>query len=178
MFTATPGVNTLLMSWGQSDLQIPRDLNRSFNGGTGKNHRLRRRENELCGFFNLRSQAGVQLRLVIDNLWQMFGDLCVVGSQFRFCFTFPEQVCSHPSTKTFSLWEPCHQIFHTKAKHLMGIKFVLLRLIYFPNLKHLPFTLCTQFFPVHNFFPFLKEFFWIVSNCWLRVLRADVFSLI
>lgn len=36
MFIETPGVNTLLMSWGQSDLQPPGDLNRSFNGGTGK----------------------------------------------------------------------------------------------------------------------------------------------
>lgn len=36
MCIETPGVNTLLMSQGQSDLPAPGDLNRSFNVAQGK----------------------------------------------------------------------------------------------------------------------------------------------
>lgn len=114
---------TLWMWWGQSDLPNPWSFDQKFYWWIRKSHRPRKGENELCGFFNLRSQAWAQSRLVIDNLWQMFGDLCVEGSQFRFCFTFPEQVCSHPSTEMFALWESRHQIFHRKTINLIGIKF-------------------------------------------------------
>lgn len=114
---------TLWMWWGQSDLPNPWSFEQKFYWWITKSHRPGKGENELCGFFNLRSQTWVQSRLVIDNLWQMFGGLCVEGSQFRFCFTFPEQVCSHPSTKMFALWESRRQIFHRKAINLIGIKF-------------------------------------------------------
>lgn len=158
------------MSWGHLIFQIPRDVNRRFNGDTGKNHR--REENVLHGFFNLRSRARVPSRVVVDNLWQMFGDLCVGGRWLKFCLTFPEQVCSHPSTKMVAPWERQGPPFHRKSKNLMGIKcgylFILLRVA----LSHYFFFLSTsRIFHshcVHSLFFFffsLKKFFWTVRNC-------------
>lgn len=81
------GINTLLASWGDLTFQVPGDIKRSCNCDPGQG-----------------GESGwIQSRTVVDDLWQMFGDLCAPGgwgkSGLKFCLTFPEQVCSHLRTK-------------------------------------------------------------------------------
>lgn len=148
------GINTLLASWSDLSFQVPGDVKRSCNCDTGR-----------------RGESGwIQSRTVVDDLWQMFGDLCMPGgwgrSGLKFCLTFPEQVCSHSCTKD-GCFLPAS---FSGSLAFNGNKWATLLTLwraalpdFISNLEHL--TLCYGCSP-----RLPSDIVLAASNCWLRGL--------